>query len=201
MGDSLLRPYTLPPWLGSDKYLVPLQEVLSELLIDVPESIWRRICFHQDGAPSHYGRSVRDHLDWTFPNRWIGHGGLPDLLIYLLSLFFLLGAMTAVSSETDLVARKSIAAAAIHETAGIFKHVWQSTSRRYRACMNSNDHNFKQLPWCFCVILLIYYSFFCLIKHFTLILVNILLVNILLVNETILTWFVLIILILRALLF
>ena len=30
--------------------------------------------FQHDGAPSHYTRHVMQHLNKTFPNRWIGHG-------------------------------------------------------------------------------------------------------------------------------
>ncbi|GFV38866.1 uncharacterized protein TNCV_2814821 [Trichonephila clavipes] len=75
VGDSLLGPYILPPRLDSHKYLVFLQEVLPELLTDVPAPIRRRMWFQQDRAPSHYARHVREHLDRTFPNRWIGRGG------------------------------------------------------------------------------------------------------------------------------
>ncbi|GFV01333.1 uncharacterized protein TNCV_2125621 [Trichonephila clavipes] len=75
VGDSLLGTNILPPRLDSHKYLVFLQEVLPELLTDVPAPIRRRMCFQQDGAPSHYARHVREHLDRTFPNRWIGCGG------------------------------------------------------------------------------------------------------------------------------
>jgi hypothetical protein len=31
--------------------------------------------FQQDGAPPHWGRIVRDYLDATFPNRWLGRDG------------------------------------------------------------------------------------------------------------------------------
>ncbi|GFT08897.1 uncharacterized protein TNCV_4104141 [Trichonephila clavipes] len=99
VGDSLLGPYILPPRLDSHKYLVFLQEVLPELLTDVPAPIRRRMWFQQDGAPSYYARHVREHLDRTFPNRWIGHGGpvawpprSPDLSPLD---FFLWGAMQA----------------------------------------------------------------------------------------------------------
>ncbi|GFW99733.1 uncharacterized protein TNCV_3419631 [Trichonephila clavipes] len=71
MRDSLLAPYILPPRLDSGKDLVFLQEVLPELLTDVPAPVRRHMWSQQDGAPSHYGRCVRDHLDRTFPNRWI----------------------------------------------------------------------------------------------------------------------------------
>ncbi|GFX00424.1 uncharacterized protein TNCV_2090741 [Trichonephila clavipes] len=86
VGDSLLGPYILPPRLDSHKYLVFLQEVLPELLTDVPAPIRRRMWLQQDGAPSHYARHVREHLDRTFSNRWIGRGvpslGLLDPQIY-----------------------------------------------------------------------------------------------------------------------
>lgn len=34
----------------------------------VEESIW----FQQDGAPPHYAVNVRDYLDLTFPEQWVG---------------------------------------------------------------------------------------------------------------------------------
>ena len=33
------------------------------------------IIFQQDGAPSHWGLHVREFLNETFPNRWIGRDG------------------------------------------------------------------------------------------------------------------------------
>ncbi|KYN11774.1 hypothetical protein ALC57_16052, partial [Trachymyrmex cornetzi] len=40
-------------------------------------SIWipRQRMFFQDGAPAHWSRRIRNHLDLTFPGRWIGRGG------------------------------------------------------------------------------------------------------------------------------
>ncbi|GFW01257.1 DUF4817 domain-containing protein [Trichonephila clavipes] len=153
VGDSLLGPYILPPRLDSHKYLVFLQEVLPELLTDVPAPIRRRMWFQQDGAPSHYTRHVREHLDRTFPNRWIGRGGpvawpprSPDLSPLD---FFLWGAMKGlvydmpVVSEMDLVSRIFIAAARIREMPGVFEDVRQSMSRRCRACIHANGHNFE----------------------------------------------------------
>ncbi|GFV12386.1 transposable element Tcb1 transposase [Trichonephila clavipes] len=151
--DSLLGPYILPPRLDSHKYLVFLQEVLPELLSDVPAPIRRRMWFQQDGASSHYARHVREYLDRTFPNRWIGRGvpvtwppRSPDLSPLD---FFLWGAMkglvydTPVVSEMDLVVQISIAAARIHEMPGVFEDVRQSMSRRCHACIHANGRNFK----------------------------------------------------------
>ncbi|GFR28562.1 uncharacterized protein TNCT_563891 [Trichonephila clavata] len=73
-GYSLLGPYILPPRLDSDKYLVFLQEILLELLTDIPAPVRRYKWLQQYRAPPHYERCVHDHLDRTFPNRWIGYG-------------------------------------------------------------------------------------------------------------------------------
>ena len=35
----------------------------------------QRLFFMQDGAPPHWARAVRDWLDITFGERWIGRGG------------------------------------------------------------------------------------------------------------------------------
>jgi len=31
--------------------------------------------FQHDGAPPHYTRRVREYLNASFPNRWLGRGG------------------------------------------------------------------------------------------------------------------------------
>jgi hypothetical protein len=31
--------------------------------------------FQHDGAPPHFSNQVREHLDYEYPNRWIGRGG------------------------------------------------------------------------------------------------------------------------------
>ncbi|GFT97666.1 transposase-like protein [Trichonephila clavipes] len=118
-----------------------------------PLTYSHRMWFQQDGAPSHYARHVREHLDRTFPNRWIGRGcpvawppRSPDLSPLDL---FLWGAMkglvydTPVVSKMDLVARISIAAARIRGMPGVFEDVRQSMSRRCRACIHANGRNFK----------------------------------------------------------
>ncbi|GBN65768.1 hypothetical protein AVEN_97123-1 [Araneus ventricosus] len=34
------------------------------------------VIFQEDGAPPHYGNIVREFLDTTFPQRWIGRGAV-----------------------------------------------------------------------------------------------------------------------------
>ncbi|GFW37092.1 hypothetical protein TNCV_5019901 [Trichonephila clavipes] len=74
--DSLLSPYILSLRLDSDKYLVFVQEVLPELLTDVPAPV--RHCSTGWKTPNmHFGdgRCVFEYLEKTFPNRRIEHRG------------------------------------------------------------------------------------------------------------------------------
>lgn len=75
IGDHLLGPYLLPKRLDGNDYLTFLQQVLPDMLNDVRPHIRQVMWFQQDGAPAHYAREVRNYLDVTFPNKWIGRGG------------------------------------------------------------------------------------------------------------------------------
>jgi hypothetical protein len=46
-------------------------------LYEVPqlEQESAEVIFQHDGAPPHYSANVREFLDATFPQRWIGRGG------------------------------------------------------------------------------------------------------------------------------
>ena len=55
-------------------YLDFLQNELPKQLEDVPLATRIAVCFQHDGAPSHYTRHVMQHLNDTFPNRWMGRG-------------------------------------------------------------------------------------------------------------------------------
>ncbi|GFU34270.1 uncharacterized protein TNCV_4976271 [Trichonephila clavipes] len=50
-------------------------EVLPELLVDVPPSVRSRMWFQHDEAPAHFSRNVRNHLDTVYGQHWIGRGG------------------------------------------------------------------------------------------------------------------------------
>jgi hypothetical protein len=50
--------------------------MLPEMLEVVPLEVRRELWFQHDGAPAHFINIVREYLDETFGNRWIGHGGL-----------------------------------------------------------------------------------------------------------------------------
>jgi hypothetical protein len=50
-------------------------DVLQQFVVPQVEDLQRTAIFQQDGAPPHWGRIVRDYLDTTFPNRWLGRDG------------------------------------------------------------------------------------------------------------------------------
>jgi hypothetical protein len=49
--------------------------MLQQFVMPQVEDLQPMVIFQQDGAPSHWGRIVRDYLDATFPNRWLGKDG------------------------------------------------------------------------------------------------------------------------------
>ncbi|GFY35034.1 uncharacterized protein TNCV_5044091 [Trichonephila clavipes] len=118
-GDHLIGPYILPDRLTGPRYLIFLEQVLPELLdsAHVTAATRTSMWFHQEGAPAHFSISIRNHLDATCGERWIGRGvpvhwppRSPDLSC--LDYFFW-GQMkslvyeTPVNSAEELVARIS----------------------------------------------------------------------------------------------
>ncbi|GFU96073.1 uncharacterized protein TNCV_2564811 [Trichonephila clavipes] len=77
LGDHLIGPYILPDRLTGPRYLIFLEQVLPELLdsAHVTAATRTSMWFQQDGAPAHFSISVRNHLDATCGERWIGRGG------------------------------------------------------------------------------------------------------------------------------
>lgn len=83
--------------LTARRHLEILEEVIPQLMENVPLALYNAVYFQQDGAPSHNSALVRAFLDDNFPQRWIGtHGPVrwpprsPDLSILD---FFLWGFM------------------------------------------------------------------------------------------------------------
>ena len=61
--------------MTGQNYLDFLQIELPKQLEDVLLATRIAMYFQHDGAPSLYTRHVMQHLNDTFPNRWIGRGG------------------------------------------------------------------------------------------------------------------------------
>jgi len=86
LGNKLIRPSVLDNNLTGNTYEVFLRNELPGLLEDILLMIRSQMYFQHDGAPPHYTQHVREYLNESFPNRWLGHGRpvawplrLPDL--------------------------------------------------------------------------------------------------------------------------
>lgn len=75
LNGQIIGPIELPAILNGRNYLQFLENDLPTLLEDTPLALTLRMWYQQDGCPAHYARQVRQHLDATFPQRWIGRLG------------------------------------------------------------------------------------------------------------------------------
>ncbi|GFW47259.1 uncharacterized protein TNCV_57121 [Trichonephila clavipes] len=155
-GDHLIGPYILPDRLTGPRYLIFLEQVLLQLLdsAHVTAATRTSMWFQQDGDPAHFSISVRNHLDATCGEQWIGHGGpvhcprWPDLS-YL--DYFFWGQMkslvyeTPVNSTEELVARITAAAGEIRNTPEMLSNVRRSMKRRCEACITCGGRQFEHL--------------------------------------------------------
>jgi len=73
--NKLIGPFVFDNSLTGNTYEVFLRNELPGLLEDIPLMIRRQMYFQHDGAPPHYTRHVREYLNESFPNRWLGRGG------------------------------------------------------------------------------------------------------------------------------
>lgn len=71
----LIGPYFYDGTLTGNRYLDFLQNILPDLLEDIPLNERATMWWQQDGAPAHFDRRVRSHLDMYFQERWIGRNG------------------------------------------------------------------------------------------------------------------------------
>jgi hypothetical protein len=74
-GNRLIRPFVFHNNLTGNTYEAFLRNELPGLLEDVLLMVRSQMYFQRDLAPPHYTRHVREYLDESFPNCWLGHGG------------------------------------------------------------------------------------------------------------------------------
>lgn len=70
----VIGPFFIEGNLTGDRYLQLLREEIVPAINNLTADI-NLTWFQQDGAPPHFTREVREFLDVTFPNRWIGRRG------------------------------------------------------------------------------------------------------------------------------
>lgn len=155
VNGTLIGPFELPSRLNGAQYLEFLKNNLDPLLEEVDLQTRRRMIFQNDGAPCHYTRTVREHLDQRFPRRWIGRGGpipwparSPDLNpidFFLWGFYKEMVYAHEVNTEADLREKLRQAATKIRQHTGSFRRLKQNFLRRCRFCIEAEGRHFENL--------------------------------------------------------
>ena len=155
LGNKLIGPFVFDNYLTGDAYQVFLRNELPGMLEDIPLMIRNQMYFQHDVAPPHYTRHVRDYLNESFPNRWLGHGGpvtwptrSPDLTpldYYLWSHMKTLVYESKVESRAALRDRVLTSAEHIRNRPNNIGSAKQSLLMRAENCIAAGGGHFEQL--------------------------------------------------------
>ena len=114
LGNRLIGPFVFDNNLTGNTYEAFLRNELPGLLEDIPLIIRSQMYFQHDGAPPHYTRHVREYINESFPNRWLGRGGpvawpprSPDLTTLD---YYIWGHMKTLVYETKVDSRAELRA-------------------------------------------------------------------------------------------
>lgn len=74
LGHNIIGPFFIEGNLNSEKYCNLLENEVCPTIARLVnlENVW----YQHDGCPAHYTRNVMNILNVTFPDRWIGRGGI-----------------------------------------------------------------------------------------------------------------------------
>ena len=76
VGDHVIGPYFFEGRLTGQVYANFLQNVLPQLMEDVPLNVRMNMWMQYDGAPFHNALCSRQMINEIFDEKWIGRGGL-----------------------------------------------------------------------------------------------------------------------------
>lgn len=151
----LIGPFILENHLTGAHYLNFLQNELQALLEDVPLNVRIQMYYLHDGAPAHFARQVRQYLDETFPQRWIGRSGpvnwpprSPDLTPLDYCLWGWLKNevyKVKVDNRDALINRIRNAANDIRENHEAIRSATGAVQRRSEKCLEVNGGIFEHL--------------------------------------------------------
>ncbi|XP_071642156.1 uncharacterized protein [Temnothorax longispinosus] len=156
LDNQVIGPYFFPENINvtAEVYSAFLEEILPNLLEDVPLAVLPNIIFQQDGHPAHTSLLARNILNQRFPNRWIGiHSTLhewpprsPDLTPMD---FFVWGYIRDQVYETLPPCRnkfiRKIETACQEITPVMLLKVRESIMRRIALCAEENSSYFEHL--------------------------------------------------------
>ena len=155
IGDRLIGPFVFENNVRGDTYEEVLRNELPGLLEDIPLMVRSQMYFQHDGAPPHYSRLVREYLNASFPNRWIGRGGpiawpprSPDLTpldYYIWGHMKTLVYESKVDSRAALRDRIFAVAEQIRNHPDTIASAIQSLLVRAEKCLANGGGHFEQL--------------------------------------------------------
>lgn len=150
----LIGPYFYDGTLTGERYLNFLQNILPDLLEDIPLNERNTMWWQQDGATPHFDHRVRNYLDMIFPERWIGRNGTinwpprsPDLTPLD---FFLWGYLKGIvyatpSRDLDDLKRKISDACRTVTPEMIRTACNRNLLSRFEKCIYEDGHQFEHL--------------------------------------------------------
>lgn len=150
--NRVIGPFFIDGSLTGQKYLDLLQnDIIPAIMINgqVPLNVW----FQQDGAPPHYDRNVRNFLNLTFTNRWIGRRGSiewparsPDLSPLDFYFWGYLKNSVYSSRPNNLhELQQRIITTALAINVETFSNVSQEFLNRLAYCLEVNGQHFEHL--------------------------------------------------------
>ena len=153
VGDHIIGPYILEGLLTRQVYANFLQNVLPQLMEDVPLHVRMNMWMQHDGAPPHYALFPRQVMNEIFDEKWIGRGGpvawpprLPELTSPHYILWGFLKERVMVVAPTTLGDMKDRIRRAFTEiTPQISAEVRRCFHQRINKCLQVEGHHFDHL--------------------------------------------------------
>ena len=151
VGDHFIGPYFFEGHLTGHVYANFLQNVLSQLMEDVPLHVRMNMWRQHDGAPPHYALCSRQVMNEILDEKWIGRGRpvawpprSPELTSpnYFLCGFVKERVMTVALTTPDDMEEK-IRQACIEITPQMLAEVKRSFHQRINKCLHVEGHHFE----------------------------------------------------------
>lgn len=150
--NGIVGPYFFEGNVTSDSYLEMLQNIIIPQLEKHTE--FETMIWHQDGAPPHYGKIVREYLDDTFV-QWIGRRGTvewpprsPDITPCDFSLWGIIKDHVYAQQPSDIDHLKSLIKkefALINDNIELCRAICRSVANRCQMCIDTDGKQFEHL--------------------------------------------------------
>ncbi len=150
--NGIVGPYFFKGNVTSDSYLEMLQNIIIPQLEKRTE--FEKMIWHQDGAPPHYGKIVREYLDDTFV-QWIGRRGTvewpprsPDITPCDFSLWGIIKDHVYAQQPSDIDHLKSLIKkefALINDNTELCRAICRSVANRCQMCIDTDGKQFEHL--------------------------------------------------------